>query len=98
MKTLIEQSIRHAIRENFKTSEKFYPIQKSNSGVYPTDEFCDSLRGWVELEYDNCDDLEKGELCAWKNIAIYEAIDYFELQIGDYDEDNVIEDYLLNNI
>ena len=77
MKTLLKQSIRQSIRENFTAYPESYPLNDgdvSEDAAYSVIHFADN-------EYRNAEG-EKGTKKEWLDICIDEYIDYFEL---DYD-------------
>ena len=86
MKTLLKQSIRQSIRENFTAYPESYQL---NGDV--SEDAAYSLISFVENEYRNAEG-EKGTKKEWLDICIDEYIDYFEL---DYDSVKEYFNYLL---
>lgn len=74
MDTLKKQSIAHALRENFKAYSEDYPI---NDGR-PSDDAIDTFVNWVENEFENDDDPDKGSIKEWFKIAIDNYLSFFD--------------------
>ena len=91
MNTLLKQSIRQSIRENFAAYPESYPL---NCGDVSEDAAY-SVIHFAENEFDNTPAEtpgEKGTKKDWLKICIDEYINYFEL---DYDSVKEYFDYLL---
>lgn len=67
METLKKQSIAQALRENFTS----YPEDYSENAIL-------QIVNWVENEYQNDEEEDKGIIGEWFTIAINEYLSYFE--------------------
>ena len=81
MKALKKQSIAQSLRENFTAYPENYPL--SDGG--PSEDAISQLVNWIENEYQNDEEEDKGTIVEWLEIAIDNYLDYFD---GDFDIEN----------
>lgn len=90
METLKRQAIKQSLREGINANIENYPTQDVNGGCYPLDDSVSMLYNWIESEFDNDEEENKGSLSEWKEICIDAFMDVLELEESHNDEDNTI--------
>lgn len=96
MNTITKQSIAQSIRENFQAYPDSYPCQSANNGTSATEDAVSALINWVETEYEQSDDEDKGSVGEWFQIAVDSFISYFEICDGDFDDGGEAREHIVN--
>lgn len=75
MKTILKQSIRQAIRENFAAYPESYPLNDGDVSEDAATQVID----WAKNEFRESIEEDRGTEKEWIDICIDEYIDFFEL-------------------
>jgi hypothetical protein len=94
MKTLKKQSIAQALRENFAAYPEDYPV--SDGG--PSEDAISQLISWVENEYQNDEEEDRGTIDEWFEIAISSYLDYFDRYFDNENESGENREYVVDQI
>lgn len=94
MKALKKQSIAQALRENFTAYPEDYPI---NDGG-PSEDAISQLVGWVENDYQNDEEEDRGTVDEWFDIAVDEYLSYFDEHFEPETEMGENRDYVVDQI
>lgn len=94
MNKLGKQAIDQAVLENISVFKGYYPVQKQNGGISPTDDCCCMIAQYITSEYNDNPDCGKYNKVEYIDACIEAFYEHLELSEGDFDETNSVYDFL----